>query len=557
MTGHQDSPSRGDDPTRIFDGAFRLVVVLALLLVVLMTVRVLADAMAPGGAGTPPGAGQAGAVVDNGTSPSPAPSPSADPASFLMADVRPAPSLALTGPDGGGLSLASMRGGPVLVFFGYTHCPDVCPATVGTVGEAIDAYGSDVRAIFVTVDPERDTVAWLAEFVRYMPTGFTAVTGTPPEIRRTADGWDVRYARVEEATPGAYSMAHTADVFLVDADGLLRASFPFGTPATTMTSVLRLVEATPAAPAAPTVAPSVDPGAPTPAPAAPSADPSVSPGATAEMTPLTPLLVSSSVWAGGATPLILALHDAMGRVNDPDLAVTAQLVATDGSAVGPAVDAVAIQPSGLQDVSFVATLDIPTPGAWRIAVTARDGRGAVAGGLLDVTALDPGGSAALGVTAPAIRTQTATDVSGDLTWLTTDPIPEPRLYSTSTADALAAGKPFVFVVDSYRFKVTEVCGTSLFLARQLMYRWTAMTFIHHEPYRFSVVTTEPLLEGTLAEPRLTDVAEAWGVGAPPWGIGSMPWIFIVDGDGVVRAKYQGVVGSADVDVILTLLSRGG
>ena len=178
-------------------------------------------------------------------------------------------------------------------------------------------------------------------------------------------------------------------------------------------------------------------------------------------------------------------------------------------------------------------------------------------GIMDVNALDPGGTAALGAPAPTIRTPTAADFGGDLTWVTTDPLPDPRLSDTSTTDALAAGEPFVLVVDSYSFKVTPACGKAVVMAKQLGDRWTETPFIHHEPYRYTVVTTEPVLEGTLADPVLTEVAEAWGVGSAPWGVGSMPWIFIVDGAGIVRAKYQGVMGSADVDVMLSLLEREG
>ena len=136
-------------------------------------------------------------------------------------------------------------------------------------------------------------------------------------------------------------------------------------------------------------------------------------------------------------------------------------------------------------------------------------------------------------------------------------MPDPRLTQTSTTDALAAHQPFVLVVDSVRFRVTPVCGRAVVMAKQLLDRWPSVPFIHHEPYRFSVVTTEPVLEGTLQDPRLTDAAEAWGVGSAPWGVGSMPWIFIVDGNGTVRAKYQGVMGTADVDVLLSMLTQGG
>jgi protein SCO1/2 len=524
------TPGTGDDPTRIFDGAFRLVVILAAALVVLMVVRVVADAGAPG-TGT-------GAVAS--PEPSVAASADIDVDAYLEDFVRPAPDIELTGADGRPLSLAAMRGTPVLVFFGYTHCPDVCPVTIGAVGEAIAASGGTARAIFVSVDPERDTIPWLGEFVKYMPAGFTAATGTPAQVRATADAWGVRYAKVDEADPANYSMSHTADVFVIDGAGQFRARLPFGTEVPEMTAVLRAVEATAALP---TTTPS----------AAPSAAPS--PDASASTPPsLLPEVISSSVWAGGASPLIFVLNDAGGQIDDPTLTVNAQVV-VDGGGSAPA-SAIAVQPIGISDVSFVATLDFPTPGTWTVAVTASDSAGVVRQGTMNVTALDPGGTAALGAPAPTIRTQSAADVGGDLTWITTDPLPDPRLSSTSTADALAAGTPFVLVVDSIRFRVTPACGKAVVMAKRLLDRWRDVPFIHHEPYRYTVITTEPVLEGTLQAPILTEPAVVWGVGADPWGVGSMPWIFIVDGDGIVRAKYQGVMGSADVDVLLTLLASG-
>jgi protein SCO1/2 len=538
MAEHQATPGRSDEPTALFDGAFRLVVVLGVILVALMAVRLVADAgRASGDDGSPGGA--VGSASPSRSEPSPA--ASVDIAAFLEPDVRSAPALDLTGPDGTSVSLASMRGGPVVVFFGYTHCPDICPATIGAVGLAIDAYGGDARALFVSVDPERDTIPWLAEFVRFMPAGFTAVTGTPDEVRSTADDWGVRYAKVEDDDPAAYTMSHTADAFLVDSAGQLRARFPFGTEAETMTAVMRAVESTAASPTPSAVA------TPTPTPiVAPSA----------EALDLWPRVVSSSVWAGGASPVILSLYDDAGtRLDDPSLRVTAQVLDSSGTPLGPTVEAVAVQPIGIPAVSFVATLDLPTAGRWTLAVEAQDAAGTRHSGVVGIVALDPGGTAALGAAAPAIRTPAAADVGGDLTWITTDPLPDPRLSATSTADALATGQPFVLVVDSVRFKVTPACGKAVVLAKNLVDRWRDIAFIHHEPYRYTVITTEPVLEGTLKAPVLTEPAEAWGVGSEPWGVGSMPWIFIVDGDGVVRAKYQGVVGSADVDVILSLLDQ--
>jgi hypothetical protein len=150
-----------------------------------------------------------------------------------------------------------------------------------------------------------------------------------------------------------------------------------------------------------------------------------------------------------------------------------------------------------------------------------------------------------------------TDVSGDVTRISTDPIPDARLYQQSTSDLLAAHQAFVLVFDSAKFRVTSACGKALIMARYLEDRWPAVPFVHVEPFRYDVVTDTPVLEGSLADPALTDVAAAWGIGSAPWGPTSMPWVFVVDGQGVIRAKYQGVMGSDDVDVLVALIEQGG
>ena len=471
-----------------------------------------------------------------------APSAPVDLAAYLYPQARPAPGLALLDPDARPFSLSGLRGQLALVFFGYTHCPDVCPATIGTVGEAMRAYGGGVQAVFVTVDPERDTTAWLQQYRQYLPAGFTPLTGTADEIRATADAWGVRYARVDTGTPGEYSMSHTADVYLVDQDGELRGHFPFGTDSATMVAVLHAVAA------APLASPSITPSGP-PATAAPT-QPS---GATA----LEVEVVSSSIWAGTSTPVILALSGPAGRLADPTLRPTVQLTTADGAPVGDPVSATPVQPPGVAAVSYVASLSVPSPGSWRLAVTAQSGALPLNGTSSLFTARDPGATPAIGGAAPQVHTPTVGDVGGDLRQVTTDPIADPRLSQRSTTDALADHVPFVLVLDSTRFRVTSACGRAVILAKYLLDRWPDITFIHHEPYRYSIVTDTPVLEGSLADPVLTDVATAWGLGTPPWDAASMPWIFIVDGNGTVRAKYQGVVGSDDVDVILAWLAQGG
>jgi protein SCO1/2 len=498
------------------DGAFRLVVVMTLGLVAVIGLSVLRGALQPGATAEP----------------SP-PAPAA--ASFLYPDPRPAPPLALTDQDGAPFSAARFAAGPTLVFFGYTHCPDICPATMGILTEATSTYGPGVRVVFVSVDPERDTVEWLGDYVRYLPDGFSALTGTPVEVRAAADAWGVRYAKVETGTAGEYSMSHTAEVYLVDGGGTLRAHFAFGTQADAVVATLRLVAGATPPPATPT------PAGPTSSP-----EPTASEALTVEV-------VSSSVWSGGASPVILALYGPTGRLADLDAQVAVQVRSSDGRAEGSPVEATPVRPPGVDAVSYVVFVDLPSPGAWGLAVSAESG-GVSLTGQTSVVALDPGATARLGSQAPDIATPTLDDVGGVALRVTTDPAPDLRLSATSTADALAAREPFILVVDSIRFKVTPACGKALVLAKYLVYRWPTTTFIHLEPYGYDVITEAPVLRGSLEAPVLVPAAEAWGVGGAPWGVGSMPWVFIVDGDGTVVAKYQGVIGSDDIDVIVSMLA---
>lgn len=524
-------PPVTDAGAAIGDRAFTMVVAFAALL------GALALAAAMFGLGNQRGAVLASASPSASASASPATSPG----SFLHGQVRDAPAIELVDPDERPFSLAALRGGgPVLVFFGYTHCPDVCPATIGILGKVLTQVGAGSLAVFVSIDPERDTPAWLREYVPYLPAGITAVTGSADRIRSTADAWAVRYARVEGATPDAYSMSHTADVFIVDAAGRLRGAFPFGTTAEQMIDTLRAILAESTA---------------TPAPSATSS-PSITPAASTVVGALRPTVISSAVWAGGRSPVILTLDGPSGRLADRTLVVSAQLEAPDGSPVGPPGQAVPVQPPYEDRVLYVPTLDIPSPGSWRLAVSATVD-GAALSGTVGLTALDPGSSAALGAPAPPGRTPTLADVGGDHWAVSTDPAPDVRFYQRSTTDALADHAPFVLVVDSVRFRVSPACGKALVLARYLIDRWPAATFIHLEPYPYAVVSETPVLEGDLSDPPLNDPASAWGLGGSPWGSRWMPWIFVVDGNGVVRAKYQGVIGSDDVDVILSLIAQGG
>jgi protein SCO1/2 len=187
-------------------------------------------------------------AVDDAASPSPGVAASALPGVLgsvpaTAAQPRPAPELAgLVSPDGSAFELAAFEGEPVLVFFGYTHCPDVCPTTISELFGVIEAEPG-TQVLFVSVDPERDTPEFLAEWTAYLPEDFHAVTGSPGAVRRVADAWGVRYARVETTSTAGYTMSHTADVFLLDGEGTLRQTYPFGTAAEVIVDDLRTPDA--------------------------------------------------------------------------------------------------------------------------------------------------------------------------------------------------------------------------------------------------------------------------------------------------------------------------
>jgi protein SCO1/2 len=491
--------------------------------------------------------GIAGGLVALVASRPPTGAASPAPSSYAVADVATAPDLQLTDQDGRAFTLGA-PGRPTLVFFGYTHCPDVCPATVGVITQAVLDAGAGPQALFVSIDPERDDVAAMKAYTRFLPAWLVGLTGSPAAIAENAARWGVKYARIEEGTPPAYGMAHTADVFLVDAAGRLRARFPFGTEPGPIASVLRtLLAETPVAAASPrATVPASASLTPNPT-STPTAAPSIAtPPPAAE---LVPELVSTSVWAGEPDPVILRVTDAAGSPLDASVPVRVQLARFDGSPEGAAVAASALAPEGETRPSYVATMTIPSPGAWRLLVTAGDATGDVA-----VQALDPGVTSRIGGPAPDVDTPTLDDVGGVVRAVTTEPAPDLRLSTTSTADARAAGRPYVLVVDSARFKVSPACGRALSMIEVLVDRWPGVAFIHLEPFEYSVITDEPVLAGPLTDPPLNRWASAFGLGAAPWPATEMPWIFVVDGSGSIRAKYTGIVGTADIDVILTQLA---
>lgn len=139
----------------------------------------------------------------------------------------------LTDQDGRPFRLSDQRGKVVLLFFGYTSCPDVCPTTLGTWRKVHQALGQDagqVRFVFVTVDPERDTVERLGLHVNAFNPDFVGLTGTPEELEAVYDLFGVVHEKdTSSGSALGYLVNHTATTFVIDPDGTWRLRETYGT----------------------------------------------------------------------------------------------------------------------------------------------------------------------------------------------------------------------------------------------------------------------------------------------------------------------------------------
>jgi hypothetical protein len=268
-------------------------------------------------------------------------------------------------------------------------------------------------------------------------------------------------------------------------------------------------------------------------------------------------LVSASAWPGGTT-VLFTLDEADNTVIDaPDATVT--VVATEsnppsGQAAG-SVSAVARFvriPSSGRPV-YAVDLDLARPGTWHLDVLATiDGQARA--GATPLSLVNPGATPARGDPAPNIHTPTAADVGGNLSLIVGPPFADLRFYDLGVDQALSRGLPFVLVLDSAKWKTSLYCGLAITMIQRVARDWRDVTFMHVEPFATTVIAGALVPDPPDGEIRFSSAAEAWGLGVEGMPVSTSPWVFVVDGSGRVRDKFQGIIGSDELEVALLAIT---
>lgn len=274
-------------------------------------------------------------------------------------------------------------------------------------------------------------------------------------------------------------------------------------------------------------------------PAAPTgaADPSAAPSPPT----LQVLVASTQLWVG-ENDLVVDLLDADGvRLDDASPTVGVELTGPDGQPRGTfPLERIRLASTGRHLHRARVPLDAIGPWVARVSTMA-DTQPALEG-VARFEVLDDAGTPALGQ--PAVPVRTPTIAWAPIASITSDRDPVPQLYWWSLDEALRAGKPILYVIDTARPGVSDGCGSAMGEARILRGSFPGLVVIHAEPFVFGdedTVVTRP----DQGPARVAPWAAAWGVAGPPW-------MFVIAPDGTVRAKFQGVFGT---DELLSALRR--
>lgn len=245
----------------------------------------------------------------------------------------------------------------------------------------------------------------------------------------------------------------------------------------------------------------------------------------------------------GSNRLMFSFLDASSvPVAAPDRSVTVNLVdlGADPDATVTTAEAEFIWAIEGEVGVYVANVDLPTAGLWgaEFVTAVADAAPEVIRVPFDVRATRS--VIGIGDPAPSVDTPTLDDVGGDLTRLSTDDEPVEAFYTTSIADALTAGEPFVVAFATPKFCATAQCGPTLDRIKPVAAAHPDVTFINVEPYLLEEV--EGQLQPVITDGRLTPAAAT-----DAWRLPSEPWVFVVDRDGIVRGSFMLIFGDDELD----------
>lgn len=167
--------------------------------------------------------------------------------SGLFEPPRAAPAIALAASNAGVFDLAAYRGKVVVLEFGFTHCTEVCPVSLASLAQARKLLGADaakLQVVFVTVDPERDSIPRLKTYLAQFDPGFIGVGGSAAQVDAVLKAYGITATKKMVAgsvSPADYTMHHSSYLYFVDRRGMLRALMPFGRPAAEIAQDVRLL----------------------------------------------------------------------------------------------------------------------------------------------------------------------------------------------------------------------------------------------------------------------------------------------------------------------------
>jgi len=274
----------------------------------------------------------------------------------------------------------------------------------------------------------------------------------------------------------------------------------------------------------------------------------VTPAAGAQATPaIIPVLASSEI-ARGHNRFLFSLTDPGGAlVAAPDVTVRLEFYDDSADAEAVAFETDARFLWAIEDVRglYASDVEFPRAGRWgtRFYATFPDGRTETV--RVDYDVAEATSTPALGAPAPAIDSPTAEDVAGDLARISSDPHPEPRFYERSILDAIEADRPAVIAFVTPSFCQTATCGPTIEKVKEVAAAHPDdVTFVHVEPYLMWV--KDGSLQPLLSEDGQLQVAP-WTV---RYGLRTEPFVIVLDRDGVVRAKFEGVITADELEAAL-------